>query len=116
MSNKIKFRIRVFILLTFSVGVNTGLTQVRESRIHDRGMLHETIFNTGTIGRPYQYGDAGNKTSDPLMEWPPRSRTIIDGIEYSGQHNIVGGGVYVYGKSCWEDRGGIIAFMRFAGL
>ena len=75
--------------------VNSGLTQVREKRIHDRGMLHETVFNTGTIGRPYQYGDAGNLTTDPLMEWPSRSKTVIDGIEYSGQHNIVGGGMYV---------------------
>jgi len=108
MSYEIKLRIWVLTLVICSVWANIGVTQVRESRIHDRGMLHETIFNTGTIGRPYQYGDAGNKTSDPLMEWPPRSRTVIDGIEYSGQHNIVGGGVYVsanpQGKPGRENR------------
>jgi len=70
-----------------------GSTQVREYRIHDRGMLHETVYNTGEIGRPYQYGLAGEKTELPLMEWPSRSRTIVNGIEYSGQHNIIGAGI-----------------------
>ena len=90
-----KYRFIFITLFVCSVFIVDGWTQQRESRIHDRGMLHETIFNTGTIGRPYQYGTAGNITTDPLMEWPPRSRTIIDGIEYSGQHNMIGGGVYV---------------------
>jgi hypothetical protein len=103
-----KYRLFIYtIFIIFSV-TNTGLAQVRESRIHDRGMLHETVFNTGSLGRPYQYGDAGNKTTDPLMEWPSRSRTVIDGIEYSGQHNIVGAGVYVtanpLGKPGRENR------------
>jgi len=82
----------IIFLLLFS---NMVYSQVREYRIHDRGMLHETVFNTGTIGRPWQYGDQGNRTDVPLMEWPSRSKTIIDGIEYSGQHNIIGAGIYV---------------------
>jgi len=70
-------------------------SQVREYRIHNRGILHETVFNTGEIGRAWQTGEAGNETSVPLMEWPSYSRTILDGIEYSGQHNIIGAGVYI---------------------
>lgn len=69
--------------------------QIREYRIHDRGMLHETVFNTGEIGRAWMTGEAGNKTNVPLFEWPSRSRTFVEGIEYSGQHNILGAGVYV---------------------
>ncbi|UCH62519.1 MAG: hypothetical protein JSU77_12070 [Fidelibacterota bacterium] len=69
--------------------------QIREYRIHDRGMLHETVFNTGEIGRGWMTGEAGNKTSVPVFEWPSRSFTILEGIEYSGQHNILGAGVYI---------------------
>ncbi|MFC1481802.1 hypothetical protein ACFL6E_06115 [Candidatus Neomarinimicrobiota bacterium] len=69
--------------------------QIREYRIHDRGMLHETVYNTGEIGRAWMTGEAGNKTAVPVFEWPARSYTIVDGIEYSGQHNILGAGVYI---------------------
>jgi len=70
-------------------------SQIKEYRIHDRGMLHETIYNTGDIGRPWQTGTAGNETTVPLMEWPSRSATIVSGLKYSGQHNLIGGGFYV---------------------
>ena len=70
----------------------TGYAGVREYRIHDRGMIHETVYNTGTIGRPWiVYA----KTNLPLMEWPPRSRTIINGVEHDGHHNIYGAGIYI---------------------
>ncbi|MFC1483425.1 hypothetical protein ACFL6Q_00065 [Candidatus Neomarinimicrobiota bacterium] len=74
--------------------------QVREFKIHDRGMLHQTVFNTGEIGRAWMgtssdKDNPGNVTSVPLFEWPSRSYTIVKGIEYSGQHNILGAGVYI---------------------
>ncbi len=75
--------------------VQTSFGQIREYRIHDRGMLHNTVFNTGEIGRAWQTGEAGNYTSVPVFEWPPYSKTIIDGIEYDGQHNILGAGFYI---------------------
>lgn len=58
-------------------------------------MLHNTVFNTGEIGRAWQTGEAGNYTSVPVFEWPPYSKTVIDGIEYDGQHNILGAGFYI---------------------
>jgi len=73
---------------------NIAYSQV-DKRVHDRGMLHETVYNTGTIGKPWQYGSAGEKTDLPSMEWPSRSKTVVGGIEYSGQHNIIGAGIYV---------------------
>ncbi len=84
-------------IIVLSLLIPFGLTQsqIREYRIHDRGMLHNTVFNTGDIARSWMTGDAGNKTNVPLFEWPPRSRTVIDGIEYSGHHNMLGGGVYI---------------------
>jgi len=58
-------------------------------------MLHETVYNDGEIGRPWQTGQQGNETTVPLMEWPPYSKTIVNGIKYSGQHNILGAGMYI---------------------
>ncbi|MBN2281083.1 MAG: hypothetical protein JXQ65_10920 [Candidatus Marinimicrobia bacterium] len=83
-------------IILFFLVLQVGLVaQIREYRIHDRGMLHETVFNTGEIGRAWQTGEAGNRTSVPLMEWPPNSKTILDGIEYDGQHNLLGAGIYI---------------------
>ncbi len=65
MRNTINFTLYICTFCILFGLVNSGLTQVREKRIHDRGMLHETVFNTGTIGRPYQFGDAGNRTTSP---------------------------------------------------
>ena len=89
--NKIIFNLLLITLMY----VGTVNAQIREYRIHSRGMLHETVFNTGEIGRAWMTGEAGNKTSVPLFEWPSRSATVVDGIEYSGQHNLIGAGVYI---------------------
>lgn len=68
--------------------------QQRERAVHRRGMLHETIYNTGEIGRKWFYRDH-DITNDPLMEWPGNSAAVIDGVQYSGQHNIIGGGISI---------------------
>ena len=91
MKNKVTLKI---ILISFII-ISAAKAQIREYRIHDRGMLHETEFNTGEIGRGWMTGEAGNVTNVPLMEWPPYSRTFVEGIEYSGQHNILGAGIYI---------------------
>ncbi len=112
-----QFKMRQAILLMIFLGslfVEVAFAQVREFKIQDRGMIHETLFNTGTIGRPWI---VAARTNLPLMEWPPRSRTIIQGIEYDGQHNTFGGGVYVSaneeGKPGNDDR--IFAFCGATG-
>ncbi|MEE4310402.1 MAG: hypothetical protein V2J62_00920, partial [candidate division KSB1 bacterium] len=83
------------ILLLVMIFVLDATAQELEFRIHNRGMLHETVFNTGDIGRPWTTGDEGNKTNTPLMEWPSYSSTQVMGTRYSGQHNLVGGGMYM---------------------
>lgn len=84
-------------LWIFSLIVTTTVlnAQILEFKIHDRGMLHETVYNTGDIGRPWTTGEDGNTTITPVMEWPSRSATIVDGTRYSGQHNLLGGGMYM---------------------
>ncbi|MEZ4765146.1 MAG: hypothetical protein R3C26_18785 [Calditrichia bacterium] len=85
----------LILMLIVSVSPAMVAQGFRDFRIHDRGMLHETVFNTGEIGRGWQTGEQGNRTSFPLMEWPSRSATIVQGLDYSGQHNILGGGMYM---------------------
>src|SRR6056297_3874621 len=86
----------LYIFISFILIIQLTLfAQIKEYRIHKRGMLHETVYNTGEIGRPWNTGESGNQTSTPLMEWPSRSATIVNGIEYSGQHNLIGAGVYI---------------------
>lgn len=69
--------------------------------IHSRGMLHETVFNTGEIGQPTQTNQTVMDIVTPLMEWPPFVKPAIptsSGTGYStypGQHNGYGSGVYI---------------------
>lgn len=97
----------ILLILFFQFG-NIANAQELEFKIHDRGMLHETVYNTGDIGRPWTTGQDGNKTNTPLMEWPSRSSTIVQGTRYSGQHNLLGGGMYMAanpdGKPGMENR------------
>ena len=67
----------------------------RRFEIHSRGMLHETVFNTGEIGRAYHQGGGGNDTDVPMMEWPGRSAVTVDGINYDGKHYTNGAGIYI---------------------
>lgn len=78
------------------LGVQTAFPQVRSWEVHRRGMLHQTVFNTGELGRTY---DAGGTIDEgfPSMEWPPNSRMIIDRTNYPGQHNSFGSGIWIAG-------------------
>lgn len=67
----------------------------RRFEIHRRGMLHETVFNTGEIGRAYHQGGAGNATDVPMMEWPGNSAVTVDDIRYDGKHYTSGAGIYI---------------------
>ncbi len=75
----------------------TAFSQTREYRVHQRGMLHETEYNTGEIGRGYDNGVGGVLEGFPSMEWPPNSSQIIDRTQYAGQQNSFGGGLWLAG-------------------
>ena len=106
-------RFRILALLSL-MGLSIASGQIRRFEIHNRGMLHETVFNTGEIGRGWHQGQAGNETNVPLMEWPGNSRTVVDGVPYDGQHNIIGGGVYI-GASVVGDPARKFAFCGGVG-
>lgn len=83
------------IISVFFLFGGLALPQLRNYEIHKRGMLQETVFSTGEIGRAYHQGQAGNATSVPIMEWPGNSRASVEGKAYDGQHNSLGGGIYL---------------------
>ncbi len=97
MQNKIITRYGLTILL-LTVAVAGTYAQQRDFRIHQRGMLHQTEYNTGEIGRAFDNGTAGLVGGYPSMEWPPNSEQIIDRIRYAGQQNSFGGGLYIGGS------------------
>lgn len=88
-------RLFLFLLAAWGLIPAVGYGQSRDFRVHQRGMLHETVYNTGELGRSYHQGQAGNQTAVPLLEWPAHSQAIVDGVQYDGMHNSLGGGIWI---------------------
>lgn len=83
----------LFALLLF-LPLGDAAAQQRDWQVHRRGMLHQTVFNTGELGRPYSAG--GTVVEDrPSLEWPPNSRIIVDRQNFPGHHNSFGSGIWL---------------------
>ncbi len=82
------------IVLVIASSVASG--QARRYQIHQRGMLRQTVYNTGELGRPYDDGESGSTPNVPCFEWPARSSITLDGVPYNGQYNSFGAGFYVF--------------------
>lgn len=76
--------------------VQLAASEQRDWRVHSRGMLHQTVFNTGELGRAYSAGGTV-QPGTPCMEWPPYSRIVLERRNYPGQHNSFGSGVWIAG-------------------
>ena len=83
----------VILLIGF---ISTLFPQQRDWRVHSRGLLHQTVYNTGELGRAYSAGGTVQQ-GIPSMEWPPRSSMILDRTNYPGQHNSFGSGIWLAG-------------------
>jgi len=85
----------IFILLSI-LTFSDAFSQSRNWRVHRRGMLHQSVYNTGELGRAY---DAGGTVlgESPSMEYPPYSKIIVDRTNYPGQHNSFGSGIWIAG-------------------
>ncbi len=85
---------RVHILLLVLPAV--AAAQLRDYRVHTRSMMHQTVYNTGELGRAYSSSGTVEQ-GEPSMEWPPNSAITLDRIYYPGQHNSFGSGLWVAG-------------------
>ena len=83
------------LILAFAVVTIAG-GQSRRYEIQRRGMLHQTVYNTGELGRPYDDGSSGSTPNVPSFEWPANSSLYVDGTPYNGQYNSFGAGFYIF--------------------
>lgn len=95
-----------FIILLLAVSIGDGYAQQRDWRVHRRGLLHQAVYNTGELGRAYNAGGTVQPAS-PSMEWPPNSSIVLDRVNYPGQHNSFGSGIWIGGT---RPRGRSYAF------
>ena len=83
------------LLLMLALVPCVALSQ-RDFKTHTRSMVHQTIYNTGEIGRALE---ASNSTTVGLpegtssLEWPPNSKQTLNQIVYWGHHNSFGSGI-----------------------
>jgi hypothetical protein len=92
-----------YIILLSVITFGNGFSQVRDWRVHRRGLLHQAVYNTGELGRAYNAGGTVQPGS-PSMEWPPYSSMVLDRVSYPGQHCSFGSGVWIAGTQPGGDR------------
>jgi hypothetical protein len=97
MIQEMKMKTITYSILLLLLSTHVAYPQLRDYRIHSRGMLRQTVYNTGELGRAFDNGANTIVQGFPSMEWPPNSYQIIDRTVYSGQHNSFGGGLWVAG-------------------
>lgn len=85
-----------FTILLLAVSLCDAYSQQRDWRVHRRGMLHQAVYNTGELGRAYNAGGTVQPGS-PSLEWPRNSSIVLDRVNYPGQHNSFGSGIWIAG-------------------
>jgi len=85
----------IFIVLLICLNITSSFTQIRNAdfRLHDRGMLWETMKDDGTIGapnptNPYEYY--------PSMDWPGGPHTHV--LKQEQRSYMVGAGLWMGGR------------------
>ncbi len=90
-------RHRTAVLLVSVLFCGTALAQQpRSFETHTRSLLHQTVYNTGELGRALEGSNSstvGIPEGTSALEWPPNSRVTLDGKLYFGQHNGQGSGL-----------------------
>jgi hypothetical protein len=87
--------IKKLVCLLFLLGSVAAAQMQKDYLIHKRGMLNQTVYNTGELGRKYVTSNANTELGIPSFEWPANSATVVDGKQYTGQHNSYGGGIQI---------------------
>lgn len=86
----------VLLLLSVLLTSAAPAQQPRSFETHTRSLLHQTVYNTGELGRALEGSNSstvGIPEGTSALEWPPNSRITLDGKLYFGQHNGQGSGL-----------------------
>jgi hypothetical protein len=69
----------------------------QDYKVHGRGMLHQSVFNTGDLGRPLDNGSTKAIQGLPSFEWPASNGYPISlgSTDYIGYYNSFGGGFWI---------------------
>lgn len=69
----------------------------QDYKVHTRGMLHQSVFNTGDLGRPLDNGSTKGILGMPSFEWPSSNghNVTLLGTDYVGFYNSFGGGFWI---------------------
>jgi hypothetical protein len=89
----ISMLVLLFGIFTSGVLGQSGNYDQQAYEIMNRGMLWQTIFNSGMLSQAWNLDI--RKTDLPFMQWPPRSAFTYNSIEYSGMQNSFGGAIYL---------------------
>lgn len=89
------YKIILIALATTSIAFG----QLRDFRTHTRGMLWQTVFNTGELGRGYDDGASGSRAEYRSLEWPGNSGFAVGNQQYHGFYNSFGGGIWIAGDT-----------------
>jgi hypothetical protein len=93
-----------FYSLLFLLCVGISQLFCQQFQVHSRGMLHQTVFNDGSLGRFLDAGKTSAILGQPSFEWPSNNGHSIylsTGAQtsYAGYYNSFGGGFYIAGDT-----------------
>jgi hypothetical protein len=94
------------ILVALLLLSTVGLAQQR-FEVHSRGMIRQSVFNTGDLGRPLDNGSTRAQQTMPSFEWPSNGGNpiYINGYPYQGYYNSFGGGFWIAADTSQFDVG-----------
>jgi hypothetical protein len=93
-----KAAIRTFMFLVLA---HSLVSSQQMYEVHSRGMLRQSVFNDGTLGRPADKGSTGAFQNMPSFEWPSNGGypITINGVSYQGFYNSMGAGFWIAGDT-----------------
>ena len=85
----------------------------QQYQVHSRGMLRQSVFEDGTLGRPSDNGSTGALQNMPSFEWPSNGGYPIylksggNTLAYKGYYNSMGGGFWIAGDTSRYSGSGV---------
>ncbi len=96
----------VLLLFTYSSALSQ---QPLKHEIHSRGMIRQSVYNDGGLGRPLDNGKGGSFQNEPSFEWPSNGGYpfYIGQLSYKGFYNSMGAGLWIAGDTAQFSGSGV---------